>query len=76
MSNPITDAMRAAGSEIDLDDEAMLRRAVETAGAGGIRAPRWVAVRHVFVLGSMSGAALCVACGLDPHEFVGTVEPR
>lgn len=55
-----------------MDDRELLRRAVASARDRGRRGwhHRWVAVMHVFQLGSTSAAELCRRLGFDPEEQV------
>lgn len=53
---------------LGLTDAELVERVVRSAGAG--RGPRWIAVRHKFVVGSTTARVLCRRFGLDPDEEV------
>ena len=54
-----------------ITDEDLLRRAVTCARPHrNLEAPRWVAVRDVFGLGSTKATELCRRFGLDPDAKV------
>lgn len=54
-----------------ISDEELLRRAVTSArGRQAGSHPRWVAVMHVFELGSGYARGLCKRFGLNPDEAV------
>jgi hypothetical protein len=60
-------------SVADIPDSELLRRAITNArDTGRLCQPvlRWVAVMHVFQLGSIHAAQLCRRFGLDPDEMV------
>jgi hypothetical protein len=60
----------------EVDDHELLGRAVrnarDTTKRKGTPHPRWVAVMHVFLLGSTSAQKLCSRFGLDPDTEVKT----
>lgn len=61
-------------TEIEIDDETLLGRAVRSArdrsARKGQRHARWVAVMDAFALGSTYARILCRRFGLDPDEMV------
>lgn len=54
----------------DIPDEELLRRAVSSARKYRRKHPRWVAVMHVFQLGSNYSAQLCRRFNMDPEEEI------
>ena len=58
----------------DIPDDELLRRAVKAALSShynkGVRHMRWVAVSHVFGLGSTYANQLCHRFGLNPDQEV------
>tara|TARA_R110000803_G_scaffold51177_1_gene105932 strand:+ start:1293 stop:1478 length:186 start_codon:yes stop_codon:yes gene_type:complete len=54
----------------DIDDETLLRRAVENARPRQRRSPRWVVVMDLFGLGSTYAHQLCARFDLNPDDEV------
>lgn len=54
----------------DIPDEELLGRAVHSARKYRRKHARWVAVMHVFQLGSTYSAQLCRRFGMDPDEEI------